>query len=489
MKKKRIYLTAGIGMAVILAAGVSTYAYQASGSKTAETVYKETQAEYGTLTVGVSESGSVTVGTLTQDIDFEESSSASATGNQATGNSTSGGQTAGSGSASVQNSSAALYVEEVYVSAGQKVQVGDAILKLTEESVQKYKKQLTEAVEEAQANVSAAQLEAEKQKLEAGYSYDLSVAKGSVAQEEYETTLKQLQEAVDEAQEAVDTSAALINYYQEQIDTGVDLSASLVKEKENYDSWSTRLKTAQSNYTTKSIEAEKSYEETKLSYQNAGSQYSVDVSGADSSISSAQETLEDAQDALAEFESFVGNGTVYSDYEGTILELGYAAGDELSSSTSLAVFADADAVTMEVSVSQEDISEIAVGDAVLIELTAYKDQTFSGKVYGIDTSVSSGSSTVSYTVTVLFTGDIEGVFADMTGNVTFIQKQVEGVVYVSNKAIINEGTASYVKTKDDEGNIQRVQVITGFSDGMNVEIQSGLTEGETVLIESQVTAE
>ena len=28
---------------------------------------------------------------------------------------------------------------------------------------------------------------------------------------------------------------------------------------------------------------------------------------------------------------------------------------------------------------------------------------------------------------------------------------------------------------------------TGFSDGVNVEITSGLTEGETVLIESQVT--
>ena len=47
-------------------------------------------------------------------------------------------------------------------------------------------------------------------------------------------------------------------------------------------------------------------------------------------------------------------------------------------------FADTDAVT--VSVSEEDISEIAIGDEVMIELNAYEDQTFSGEVESIDTS-------------------------------------------------------------------------------------------------------
>ena len=41
--------------------------------------------------------------------------------------------------------------------------------------------------------------------------------------------------------------------------------------------------------------------------------------------------------------------------------------------------------------------------------------------------------------------------------------------------------------KDADGTIRTVDVETGFSDGVNVEIMSGLTEGETVLIESQVT--
>lgn len=117
-------------------------------------------------------------------------------------------------------------------------------------------------------------------------------------------------------------------------------------------------------------------------------------------MDTAQDTLTDAKEALSEFEIFVGDGTIYSDYDGTIMSVGYEAGDDLSAGTSIVTFADTDAVTMTVSVSEEDISEIAIGDEVMIELNAYEDQTFSGEVESIDTSVSSGSSTVSYNVTV-----------------------------------------------------------------------------------------
>lgn len=89
-----------------------------------------------------------------------------------------------------------------------------------------------------------------------------------------------------------------------------------------------------------------------------------------------------------------------------------------------------------------------------IELSAYEDQTFAGEVDSIDTSSSSGSSTVSYNVTAAFAGDITGIYTDMTGNVTFISRQVTDVLYVSNKAVQFDGTTSYVKVKDADGTIR-----------------------------------
>lgn len=482
MNKKRIYLLAGAGAVVVLAAGSSVWAYRASASEKGETVYKEVTVEQGTLTVGVTESGSVTIGTLTQELELGSSTS----GSTQTGAS---GQTNGAAANQSTGSSASeiLEVEEVYVAVGQTVSVGDALLKFTGESVADYREALEEAVQEAQASVSEAGLNAQKTKLAAGYSYNLSVAEGSVAEETYLATLKELQEAVDEAQEAVDESQILLTYYQEQIDAGVDLSESLANERENYDKLYTRLKSAQNAYTTKSIEAEEKYQKEMFSSANADSQYSVDVQGADSEVKEANENLADAKEALEEFDACIGeDGVIYAEYAGTIMEVDCEEGDTLSSDTTIVTFGDAEAVTMTVSVSQEDISQIAVGDEVNIELIAYEDVIYPGEVVSMDTSTSSGSSTVSYDVTVAFTGDIEGIYMDMTGNVTFIRKQVEDVLYVSNKAIINEGTASYVKVKDRDGTIHTVEVTTGFSDGVNVEITSGLCEGETVLIESQV---
>lgn len=490
MKKRNIYLVTVIGIAAVIGIGTVVWTMKNQTKNANEAVYKEVTVEKGNLTVGVTESGSVTIGTLEQTFELESSDS---TGSASSAQSNAQGQTSAvsaQGSSTTGSSVNSLEIEEVYVSVGQQVALGDPIIRLTEESVSDYREALEEEVEDASASVSSASLASEKQKLEAGYSYNLSVAEGTVAEANYQASLQELQDAVDKAQQAVNDSASLIAYYEEQIAAGVDLSASLAEEQNNYAKLCTKLTAAQNNYTTKSIEAEAGYQSAMLSSQNAGSQYSVDVSGADNEVKNAKKTLADAKEALEEFDTCIGDDNIiYAEYAGTIMEIAYEAGDTLSSGSTIATFFDASAVTMTVSVSEEDISDISVGDVVDIALKAYEDKTYSGEVIGMDISASSGSSTVSYDVTAAFTGDISGVYMDMTGNVTFIENKVEDVLYVSNKAIINEDTVSYVKVKDASGSIRKVEVETGFSDGVNIEIISGLDEGEVVLIEGKVKTE
>ena len=95
---------------------------------------------------------------------------------------------------------------------------------------------------------------------------------------------------------------------------------------------------------------------------------------------------------------------------------------------------------------------------------------------------------VTYIVTIILEGDVSGLFQGMTGEITFITKDTEDVIFVSNRAIIRESNQSYVKVKDDNGKIQKVIVTTGFSDGINVEIIEGLSIGDIVLIESKVNS-
>ena len=223
-----------------------------------------------------------------------------------------------------------------------------------------------------------------------------------------------------------------------------------------------------------------------LQYSNAKTLYNVAMDGIDDDVKDAQETLKDAQKALKTFEKYAGTGVIKAECSGTVTSVGYEDGETLSIDTDIATYMNSDAVTTSVSVAQDDISEIEVGDTVNISLSAYEGKTFHGKVTSISTT-SSGTSTVSYPVVVTMTGDVSSIYAGMSADVTFVTKEVKDVLYISNKAVETEGTKSYVTRKNSDASTTKTQVKTGFSDGYNVQIESGLSEGDTVLIESRVS--
>lgn len=493
MKKlKNKKKTWGVLFAVVVIFGVVAFcSFRFFGNEGEEILYKETEVERGNLTVGVTESGSVTVGTITQDIedleDLEISNSQSSTGSRSQ-TATEAGAAGGFGNTASTGSSAStgLEVEEVYLSVGTVANVGDPILKLTAESVAEYKESLEDDCSSAERALKKAQLEAKTAKLNAQYNYNTNVTKGNVAQSEYDNTIAELQASVDTAQASVDASATKIAEYQKKIEKGEKCSAALAEEQANYNSMVSKLESAKNAQATKTVEAKQKYEETMLKYNNADTLYQIDTGDVDAQVEDAQDTLDEANEALTNFKSLIGDGIIYAQYTGTIASLGYAEGDTLSSSTEIATFTDASEVTMTVSVSQEDIASVQVGNEVEIALTAYEDKTYEGQVKTVDTSASSGTSTVSYDVTVVFTGDTSDVYQDMTGNVTFVASQAEDVCYVSRKAIIMDENATYLKVKRKDGTIEKVQVTTGISDGVNIEISEGVAEGDTVLIESQV---
>ena len=96
MKKKKVTVVLSLGAAaLLLIGGISVYAHQTSDSGESETVYKETTAEYGTLTVGITESGSVTIGSISQDMAEDISTSSNSGSSQTSRGSVCFSRTAG----------------------------------------------------------------------------------------------------------------------------------------------------------------------------------------------------------------------------------------------------------------------------------------------------------------------------------------------------------------------------------------------------------
>lgn len=506
------------GLLILAAAGIGgafylNYGKDAGDTAQTELARKEEKVQYGSVRTGITESGSVSFGELEQVFSLEaimevssaseesssdSSSQGSASSAQGTmggmsamaGASSMGGMSAGGSSSSSSSSSASSSVElevaEVYVATGQVIEEGEALLKISEESIAEYRAEMEAAVKTATLNVKQEEINVESKRAEADYTYEMYLAKGKTAKETYDATITSLENEVADLEEELAEAEEEVAELEDELAAGYDVEDDLEEAELNYSTIEANLKIAKNNLTTGSIEAKQTYENAMTNYQYADQLYEIDTDGLEDDLNDEKETLEDAEAALAAFDEQIGDGVVYSEYAGTLISLACSEGDTLTDEMTLATFADTENITMAVSVSQEDISEISVGDGVSIELTAYKNETFAGEVSSIATSATAGSSTVNYEVTVVFTGDVSKVYADMTGEVTFVVKEVTDALYISNKAVHQDGTRSYVNVLNEDGSVTETTIETGFSNGSKVEVVSGLSEGQTVLIESQV---
>ena len=509
-KKKSKILQIFLLILILLAA--AAVIRQSSKNKTVSvdvTSYKTEKVKRGAVVSGISESGTVTFGTQEQNFSVAEitevslsaSSDSSSGSSEVTAQSSSSGnmtgmaganaqvQTAGavSGTGSMpgagstgqmsvtgsstsesQSESTSLITEEVYLSVGQVVKEGDPILKITQDSIEEYRTQLEAAVTTAKRKVSQEEINVESKRAEADYTYEMNIAEGETAEETYQATITSLEKEVTKLEEELE----------EAQDDG---------DEDEIEELEAELQIAKNNLATQSIEAKQTYENAMTNYKYAQQLYEIDTDGLEDDLNDANETLEEAEQNLADFEEQIGDGIVYSDYSGTVTALSCEAGNALTNDSVIVTFTDPEEVTMTVSVSQNDISRITVGDTAEIQLTAYSSEKYSGEVTGISTSSQSGSSTVNYDVTVRFKGDTVKVYSGMTGDVLFAGKSVSDTLYVSNRAVFQKGAVSCVKILEEDGTVRTAEIKTGFSNGTIVEVQSGLEEGDSVIIESRVT--
>ncbi len=507
-KKKRHHVFRNLVILLVIvavaAAAVMVYLDRQENQEEAEVTYKEETVKYGSVITGITESGTVSYGTMDQVFSVSEitetSSNTSTSGTSTAGAMSAladqmagGGMTGMGGTQSLTGDSSSsgtdteLEVDEVLVAVGEVVSEGTALIRLTEESIEAYREELADAVSSAELSVKQEEINVESKQAEADYTYAMYLAEGEIAEETYNATLTSLDNAVTELEEELEEAAEEVESLQSEYDAGSDVEEDLEEAQLNYDTIEANLQIAKNNRTTQSIEAKQTYETAITNYNYADQLYEIDTNGLEDDLNDAKEVLEEAQKAQEEFDEEIGDGVIYAEYAGTIMSISCAEGDTLTNDAVLVTFSDEDDITITVSVTQEDIGDISVGDPVSIELTAYENEPFAGEVTGISTAAAVGSSTVNYEVTAAFTEDVQKVYSGMTGEVTFVTREEPDTLYISNRAVRTDGTRSYVKVLRDDGSIDEVTITTGYSNGTTVAVTSGLEEGETVLIESQVS--
>lgn len=542
IKEKKVPLLVVFALCLVLAAGLSVGLWLSS-EKEEEVTYREVQAEYGELTVGLEESGSVTVGTTEQTFDLDLSAY---TGSSSDGFSwgQGGGIFQGMGGQSGSGSSGSsgtrkLIIEEVLITEGQEIAQGDALYRITEESIDSIREELSSDVSDAEVTMAKTQTQKQLTELEAKQAYETNVAYGALADAEYQNSVQDLQDAAVEIEEQItqlqeelaelntqlaeyqadlemekkvlengeyvvsttdmvsdaygwittenarEEAAWVVEGLAESVEDTTDTIAEKQKELEALEK---SLTGAKRDLELGIIEARVQLEKRNLKYKNAEEIYNVSVELSSFEAKNAQEDYEDAASKLNEFDSYLADRTIRAENNGVITECPLEAGDTVNTGSSLVVINDYDEVTVPVSVEESELSNIKEGDAVNIYIASYPEEDFTGTVDSIgDSTYNSSTGTTYVEITVKLGGETSRLYEGMSAQVTFITKETETVVYVSNRAVSRENGKSYVKKKEADGSITLQEVTTGFSDGINVEIKEGLSEGDTVLIESKVS--
>lgn len=539
-KQKKIWIIALAVFSVILIVAVITGI--AAASKEEDVTYKEAQVIKGNLAEGVTESGSVDVGTAIQSFELDiseftaDNSFSFDSGAQGGGDMMMGMIAGQSGTGS--SSDRKLEIEEVYVEAGQEIEAGTPILKLTAETVENIRTELSADVTDAELVYEQA-VTAEKQSAaDAEGTYKINSLYGSYAQAEYDQTVSQLTEAVTQAEEALAGTEenladarkklaekeALLTEEQQVLENALFTAEGTDKETALY-WWIIAYQTAEDakemvealqeeieqlkedieNYT-----AEKKENETALALANkklesgivtargqldqrnynAGNAqeiYDVAIEQSAFAVENARQDYEEAKEKLEEFDSVITDQVISAADNGVITEVYVAAGDQLTQNMELISLNDYDEVTITVSVEEDDMDAAALGNKVNITLAAFEEEVFAGTVTEIgDAEIDSNTNKTLYSVTVTVENTGSLLYQDMSAEVTFVTDEVSEVLYIPVKAVTETDGISCVKVKEADGSVVTREVTIGFSDGINVEIKEGLSEGETVLLESRV---
>ena len=252
-----------------------------------------------------------------------------------------------------------------------------------------------------------------------------------------------------------------------------------------------QLAAAQAKQKIDKLDTEETYQEAVITGQNAQTTYNAAVEDLKETLQEAEETKEKREEQLQAFEDFVGSdGILYATEDGVITEVSYEAGDRLTTTGALFSYATSDDMRISVDVTQEDIVDLQVGDAVDITFTAYPEDSYTGSILSINTTATSDySNTVSYTVEISVEGELEQLYGGMTADVIFVTEEKEDVLYVSRKAIVEENGKTYVYRKTALGGRELAEVETGITNGVDIEILSGLEEGDTIYLASKVSSE
>ncbi|MDR3563647.1 MAG: efflux RND transporter periplasmic adaptor subunit [Negativicutes bacterium] len=166
---------------------------------------------------------------------------------------------------------------------------------------------------------------------------------------------------------------------------------------------------------------------------------------------------------------------------GTPSAVGTTVVQGLDTAQTIVTIADMSKMQIKVLVDESDIGKVKVAQQVTFTVDAYTDKIFTGTVTKISRDATTSSNVVYYPVYVAVDSPEDLLYPTMTARVTINVGERKNAVVVPLAAIREDKGQKYVQVMVN-GKPQNTPVKTGLSDEDNVEILSGINEGDQIVL-------
>ena len=250
------------------------------------------------------------------------------------------------------------------------------------------------------------------------------------------------------------------------------------------------VQTAKSNLQTKDVDYANAQRDAENNVKKA--QAALDVTKAQLTLKQSgprnfelklyQAKVDQARANLNRALADLSDYTLRAPVDGIITKVNYKAGELVSAASPVVSLLSESNLEIKVDVPESDIVKTHIGDAASITLDAFgQDKVFLGHITFIDPAETIINDVVYYKVTVTFDHEESDVKSGMTANVIATTASRENVLYVPQRSVVDKDSKRIVKVLENNQPVEK-EVTTGLrADEGNIEILSGLIEGETVI--------
>ena len=242
------------------------------------------------------------------------------------------------------------------------------------------------------------------------------------------------------------------------------------------------LKQAQTNY-----DREKALYDKQLVSADEFEKVQQALNQAKEERSAAQDALEVIRDGVSRSNATSSSTLVRSTITGLILDVPVKVGNSviqantMNDGTTVATVANMNDLIFDGNVDETEVGSLYEGLPVVITIGALQNYSFDATLEYISPKAveSNGANQFEIKAAVSVTSD-QMIRSGYSANAEFVLEEAKGVLSLPESALEFDGDDTYVQVLNADGSTTRTKVETGLSDGVNIEIKSGVTEGTKV---------